>query len=197
VNKQNSSFRSGLVIGAIFGVIVAGVGLSHSAVGKKAWDENGWSFQVGYVAGFLDAVRLTKSMEPGGWIDKSYALPKNANLAVWHKAIVELYEDPENASNDVPRLILVAGKPLEKEYGPEAARDTTGGFERLGAAINAFKRKQGENEKAENASEEAGDDTAKADSADEKKAVDQAPGKEASDDSSDDSKSDEDAKPAE
>ena len=186
MNKQNSSFRSGLVIGAIFGVIVAGVGLSHSAVGKKAWDGNGWSFQVGYINGFLDAVRLTKSMEPGGWTDQAYTLPKNAKLMAWHKKIVQLYEDPENSVNDVPRLILVAGKSMRKKYGPEENRDPSEGFERLGAAIKAFKQPEHESEKAENASEEAGDDTAKAASVDENKDADQAKDEEAAEDSSDD-----------
>jgi hypothetical protein len=136
-------------------------------------------------------------MDPAGWIDNSYTLPRKAKLMAWHSAIVELYENPENAENDVPRLILLAGKSLEKKYGPEAARDTTGGFKRLGAAIQAMKRAGREQNKAENATEEAGDDAAKAESVDSKKDADQANAEEPAEDSADDSNSDDDPKPAE
>lgn len=143
MSKKNPSFRVGLFIGVLAGVLVTGT-LAHSGLGKKAWSSFGQWFKAGYVLGYTDAVRLAKQTSMGSYLDKNYVLPKAAPWPKWVEEIDRLYEDPKREKLSVGVLISLAGPVLAEEYGTEPGSDPAEALEKLKAAIAASKAAEAE-----------------------------------------------------
>jgi hypothetical protein len=138
VSKKNPSFRVGLVIGVLAGVLVTGT-LAHSGMGKKAWGSFGRWFKAGYVLGFTDAVRLAKQTSPGSYMDTTYKLPNKAPWPKWVDEIDRMYEDPKHDKLDVGSVMILVAPILTEEYGPEPGSDPLAGLQKLKEAIKASK----------------------------------------------------------
>jgi hypothetical protein len=109
----------GLVLGVVFGLLVGSVGHVYSAIKKEGWERQDPLFRQGYVAGFLDVIRMAKTSSPDTYLDNNYRLPPGAKIRDWVAEIDELYELEGNANAPVPRIISLAGPRLEEKFEPE------------------------------------------------------------------------------
>jgi hypothetical protein len=108
-----------MVIGIVAGLMAGAIGVAHSATGKKAWERFGDMFQAGYIAGFLDAVRLAKGMDSQGYIATNYVLPRAARPGDYQAWITEEYKKPEAAERTLPQMLVLASHAMEAKFGPE------------------------------------------------------------------------------
>jgi hypothetical protein len=108
-----------MVVGIVAGLMAGAIGVAHSATGKKAWDRFGDMFQAGYIAGFLDCVRLAKGMDSQGYIATNYVLPRAARPGDYQRWITEEYKKPEAAERTLPQLLVLASHAMEAKFGPE------------------------------------------------------------------------------
>ena len=120
MRNRNGAFVSGLAIGVTAGLLAGAIGVAHSATGKKAWDRFGDMFQAGYIAGFLDCVRLAKGMDQQGYIATNYVLPRAAKPSDYQAWINEEYKkNPESADRTIPQMLILAGHKMAAKFGPE------------------------------------------------------------------------------
>ena len=76
-------------------------------------------FQAGYLAGFIDCVRLAKGMDSRGYVATNYILPRGAKLADYQAWINEEYKKPETAERTLPQMLVLASHAMEAKFGPE------------------------------------------------------------------------------
>jgi hypothetical protein len=107
------------VIGVVAGLLTGAIGVAQSATGKKAWERFGDMFQAGYVAGFLDCVRLAKGMDSQGYVATNYILPRAAKPTDYQIWINEEYKKPEAADRTLPQMLVLASHAMEAKFGPE------------------------------------------------------------------------------
>lgn len=119
MRNRNGSFYSGLVIGVVAGLLTGAIGVAQSATGKKAWERFGEMFQAGYIAGFLDCVRLAKGMDSQGYVASNYVLPRAAKPTDYQLWINEEYKKPEAADRTLPQMLILASHAMEAKFGPE------------------------------------------------------------------------------
>ena len=119
MRNRNGSFFSGLVIGVVAGLLTGTIGAAQSATGKKAWERFGDMFQAGYIAGFLDCVRLAKGMDSHGYVATNYILPRGAKPGDYQLWINEEYKKPEAADRTLPQMLVLASHAMEAKFGPE------------------------------------------------------------------------------
>jgi len=103
----------------VAGLLAGALGVAHSATGKKAWDRFGKVFQSGYIAGFLDCVRLAKGMDSQGYVATNYKLPAAAKIGDYQRWIDEEYKKPESADRTIPQMLVLASHAMEAKFGPE------------------------------------------------------------------------------
>lgn len=120
MRNRNGSFFSGLVIGVVAGLLSGAIGVAQSATGQKAWERFGAMFQAGYIAGFLDCVRLAKGMDSQGYVATNYILPRGAKPGDYQAWINEAYKNPEIADRTLPQMLILASHAMEAKFGPEA-----------------------------------------------------------------------------
>jgi hypothetical protein len=120
--------RKSLVIAVVAwcaGFLVAAV-TGHAYTKLNAWRAFGEQFQLGYVVGYIDAVKLAK------FKDLRATIPTmgRARYKEWQDGVNEFYEDPANADRPVPDAMLEVGRELQdrilKAYRAqrEAARES-------------------------------------------------------------------------
>lgn len=119
MRNRNGSFFSGVAVGVVAGLLTGAIGVAHSATGKKAWERFGNMFQAGYLAGFIDCVRLAKGMDSRGYVATNYILPRGAKLADYQAWINEEYKKPEAAERTLPQMLVLASHAMEAKFGPE------------------------------------------------------------------------------
>jgi len=101
------------------------IGVAHSATGKKAWDRFGNMFQAGYIAGFLDCVRIAKGLDSQGYVATNYILPRGARPGDYQRWINEQYKNPDSAERTLPQMLVLAGHAMEAQFGPDQAIGST------------------------------------------------------------------------
>ncbi|MFQ5352981.1 MAG: hypothetical protein ACE5D3_07900 [Candidatus Binatia bacterium] len=119
MRRRNTSFTKGIVVGLVVGIATTLTLSATAATGKKAWDRFGYMFKSGYVAGFLDCVRIAKGFNDQGYLAKTYTLPPGTSGLDWIKAINALYSDDDYSRRELPQILVVAGERLTKKFGPE------------------------------------------------------------------------------
>ncbi|MFP6625449.1 MAG: hypothetical protein VCA74_00095 [Deltaproteobacteria bacterium] len=124
-------FVKGAVAGAIVGLTLGSVVAAWGAFGKKGWERFGSEFQGGYVAGFVDCVRLGKQMEPQGYMFRTFKTPRSATIPEWQWAVTEVYKNKKYQDLNMYQVMELAGYELEKHYGPDIEAPSTGPLERL------------------------------------------------------------------
>jgi hypothetical protein len=137
VHKRAKSFIVGLSVGVLAGLMAGFVGAAYSATGKKAWDRFGEMFQAGYVAGFLDCVRIAKAMDYEGYVATNFTIPPGTSGAHFQAWINEEYKDPSVAERTLPQMLVLAGYKLQAKFGPEPPLSGDASMEALRAVIEA------------------------------------------------------------
>ncbi len=123
---RDKAFAKGLAVGLVVGLLMT-VALSATAsTGKKAWDRFGDMFKAGYVAGFLDCVRIAKGFNDKGYLATAYVLPPRTKGANWVWTIDRLYQDERYQNRQLPQIMVLAGEELAKKFGPEIKTSHTG-----------------------------------------------------------------------
>lgn len=135
--SRNRSFVAGLVIGLTAGLTAGLVGVAQSATGKKAWDRFGDMFQGGYVAGFLDCVRLAKVTDFEGYIATNFVIPPGTKPTHFQAWIDKAYQDPKNAERTLPQMLVLAGYKLQGQFGPEPPVAANPSLEALRSVIES------------------------------------------------------------
>ncbi|HIF64178.1 MAG TPA: hypothetical protein EYG16_03915 [Deltaproteobacteria bacterium] len=164
VNKtfQGRGLVLGLVLGLALGLTLGAAGGSLAGFSKKGWGRVGLEFKQGYMAGFVDALRVAKNQDPTGWMTKNYRVPKNAKAIHWVAEVDRLYNNPLNANREMAQIMVVAGRNMvnSKKFGPDIGSDANQAFKALQAF--AAKKQMAEAAKkkaeAEKAGAESGDD---------------------------------------
>jgi hypothetical protein len=117
MGKCERGFFRGIAVGLTAGIILGGTGAAWAGFGKKGWERFGQWFQEGYVAGFNDCVRLSKALEPDGYVATNYILPPKAKPHMWRIKINEIYAKEENADRPMSQVMVMAGQDLAKQTG--------------------------------------------------------------------------------
>jgi len=156
VRNRNGSFFSGVAIGVVAGLLTGAIGVAHSATGKKAWERFGNMFQAGYLAGFIDCVRLAKGMDSRGYVATNYILPRGAKLADYQAWINEEYKKPETAERTLPQMLVLASHAMEAKFGPEQPIGNIQ-MQHMRKVIDARRKELLESEKAKQAAGTAKD----------------------------------------
>jgi hypothetical protein len=128
-----------LAIGFALGVVVGSSGLAAAAFGRQGWERFGPMFKQGYVAGFLECVRIAKALDPFSYVATQFPAPPKAKPDVWMRKIDELYAMDEHKNRTLPQLLIIAGGKLEKDYG---LGDVKPGDRRLEALRQAIDRQR-------------------------------------------------------
>ena len=151
-------------IGFALGVVVGSAGLSAAEFSQKGWERFGLMFRQGYMAGFIDAIRIAKNYDPAGYIAQTFPTPPRATAIHWVAKIDELYTKPEYQNRPLSQLIILAGAMMEKDFGDVMAPDDPR-LKELRRVLEANRKAQ---RKAAAEKEKAGEKT-KPDAAAEKK----------------------------
>jgi len=135
-------FKGAALVAAGFalGIMVAGASVSFAALSKKGWERFDPMFKQGYVAGFVEAVRIAKGVEPFSYMATQYRTPPKAKPYAWMLMIDELYKKKEHANRPMPQLIAIAGVKLESKFGEEPKADQGAALEALRTAIDKQRR---------------------------------------------------------
>jgi hypothetical protein len=85
--------------------------LASATTMLNAWRGYGEYFQLGYVVGYLDAVRLQHLR------DRRVNLPSTgtADFERWRGLVNEYFADPKNANRAVPDAMFAAGQVITEE----------------------------------------------------------------------------------
>src|SRR6266481_2663581 len=81
-------------------------GIASATTMLNAWREYGEYFQLGYVVGYIDAVKLENLKDRRTMIPTS----GTADFEYWRKLVNEYFADPKNANRSVPDAMFAAGK---------------------------------------------------------------------------------------
>ena len=124
----------------VAGLVIGSAGVAGAAFGKKGWERFGPMFQQGYVAGFIDAVRIAKNFDPSSYLATNYALPPKAKPLDWTIAVTELYAQKEHENRPMSQILNIVGLNLTKKFGPEVKMDHARQIARLRAALEQQRR---------------------------------------------------------
>ena len=109
-----------VVAAAIGGFCLATVA-AFAATQYNIWKTNGEQFQLGYVVGYLDAVRLSQLK------DRRVQLPTAGGKNVFDRYLREVnayFADPANAKRSVPDAMAFVGLKIRNEWLQDWARKT-------------------------------------------------------------------------
>ncbi len=112
-------------------------------------------FKSGYMAGFIDCLRIAKAFDDRGYLATTFTLPPRVSGAHWVKVIDELYEDESSDERQLPQMIALAGDRLEKKFGREI-KSKSPGLGALRAFFAARRKAMLEAQKAKAAGEGSG-----------------------------------------
>jgi hypothetical protein len=151
----------GLVLGLALGLTLGAAGGSLAGFSKKGWGRVGLEFKQGYMAGFVDALRVAKNQDSSGWMTKNYRVPKNAKAIHWVAEVDRLYKEPSNSNREMAQIMVVAGRNMvdSKKFGPDIGSDSNQAFKALQAFAVKKQRAEAVKKKAEaeKAEAESGD----------------------------------------
>lgn len=86
------------------------------------WRQFGERFQLGYIVGYLDAVKLSKRKDARAMIPS----PSRGDYEGWRQDVNAFFEDPVNENRPVPDAMLAVGQKLRerimKEYTAQRRR---------------------------------------------------------------------------
>jgi len=112
----------GLSIGLIAGIATE----SLAGFGKKGWERFGPMFQQGYVAGFIDAVRMAKSRSPESYLARNYPIPAAAKAVHWAHAVKQIYSEKRFEKLYLPDVLQIAAQRLSARMGAQATYSDPG-----------------------------------------------------------------------
>ncbi|RMD86138.1 MAG: hypothetical protein D6815_00460 [Candidatus Dadabacteria bacterium] len=118
MRPNDHRFLTGFVAGALCATVLV---LSQGALAafvKKNWEKQDWRFQAGYISGFTDCVRVNRSMDPTGYIRKTYPLPKDTTPLMWLRGLKKFYAEKGNENRAIYQAISVVGNRLVAKKGP-------------------------------------------------------------------------------
>jgi len=107
------SFTAGMLLGVFIGT----AGIAAAAIGYKGWQAYSNDFKSGYIAGFLMMSKLTRNLDPGGWVDEHYAYVPGATTAEWMDELNSVYSKPENQEYSIESALQLAAKQLADKHG--------------------------------------------------------------------------------
>jgi len=84
---------------------------AHAYTKLNAWQTHGAKFQLGYVVGYIDAVKLAKFKDTRATIPTA----GRARHQDWLRRVNEFYENPANVERPVPDAMLVVGQQYQEE----------------------------------------------------------------------------------
>jgi hypothetical protein len=90
-------------------------GVAFGTTMLDAWRGYGEYFQLGYVVGYIDAIKLQHLKDPRVMLPTS----GTADFERWRKLVNEYFADPKNANRAVPDAMLAAGKIVSEEMKKE------------------------------------------------------------------------------
>ena len=126
----------GVAMGFALGFLVGSAGVASAAFGRQGWDRFGLLFKQGYVAGFIDCVRIAKAIDPFSYIATNFPAPPRAKPIVWVRTIDDLYAKDEHKDRTLAQILIIAGAKLEKDFGDDQARPGDQRLEHLRQAID-------------------------------------------------------------
>src|SRR6267142_131832 len=85
---------------------VMAAGIASAVTLRNAWQDLGEYFQLGYVVGYIDAVKLEHLKDRRTMIPTS----GTADFEYWRKLVNEYFADPKNANRSVPDAMYAAGQ---------------------------------------------------------------------------------------
>jgi hypothetical protein len=97
-------------------------------------------FKQGYVAGFIDCVRIAKALDPFSYIATQFPAPPKAKPLVWVRTIDELYAKDEHKNRTLAQILIIAGTKLQKDLGEEPFKPNDQRLEALRDAIDRQRR---------------------------------------------------------
>lgn len=84
---------------------------AHAYTKLSAWRSHGDKFQLGYVVGYIDAVKLAKFKDTRATIPTA----GRAKHQDWLRRVNAFYDDPANVERPIPDAMLVVGQQLQDE----------------------------------------------------------------------------------
>ena len=84
---------------------------AHAYTRLNAWRSHGENFQLGYVVGYIDAVKLSKFKDTRAMIPTS----GRSRHRDWLNSVNAFYDDPANADRPIPDAMQVVGQALQAE----------------------------------------------------------------------------------
>src|SRR5258706_11530048 len=85
---------------------VMAAGIASAVTLRNAWQDLGEYFQLGYVVGYIDAVKLEHLKDRRTMIPTS----GTADFEYWRKLVNEYFADPKDANPSVPDAMFAAGE---------------------------------------------------------------------------------------
>jgi hypothetical protein len=128
-----------LAVGFALGFVVGSAAIASAAFGRAGWQRFGLPFKEGYVAGFVDCVRIAKALDPFSYIATNFPAPPRAKAIVWVRTIDELYAKDEHKDRTLAQILIIAGAKLEENFGDDQLRPND---KRLDALRNAIDRQR-------------------------------------------------------
>lgn len=105
---MRSILTTAMVAAGAVVLVVATTALGDT--GLNIWRVYGDRFQLGYVVGYLEAVRLAQRRDPRALIPA-----KGKNFDRWLEDVNAYFEDPAHANSTVPDAMGFVGNQIRKE----------------------------------------------------------------------------------
>src|SRR5690242_18589402 len=86
-------------------------GIASATTMLNAWQGFGENFQLGYVVGYLDAVKLNHLRDPRADLPTT----GRVDFERWRRLVNDYFADPKNAKRAVPDAMYAAGKIITNE----------------------------------------------------------------------------------
>ena len=86
-------------------------GIASATTLRDTWQQFGEYFQLGYVVGYLDAVKLNHLGDPRANLPTT----SRVDFERWRRLVNDYFADPKNANRAVPDAMAAAGKIITEE----------------------------------------------------------------------------------
>ena len=156
-SASRRGFRRGLIVGLVVGLVCTAAAGSWAAMGKMHWDKRNWHFQVGYMAGFIDVVRIVQARHPDISFAREFKIPPKIPPHLWRERVNRLYGEEEHANRPLTQVIVIAGQQFAAETGYTHQPSGSVGFGALHAVIEQRAKAQREQRAAESEASESGE----------------------------------------
>lgn len=158
-STKHGGFLRGLIFGLAIGLVCTAAAGSWAGMGKHSWEKRNWHFQVGYMAGFIDLMRILQARHPDTSLAREYTVPPQVRPHIWRDRVSALYEDEKHQGRPLTQIIVIAGHEFAAETGYVRTQGGQDGLDALRRYLTERNRKIAEtNPAAEDADEAAGPD---------------------------------------